>query len=147
MRETKTGEPREVPRNETAREVLLELVEQARARGWEYLFTNPRTLTRYKDVKRSYANLLKNAEITDLWFHDLRHSFATEAGRSGQVSLSALSETLGHKDIKTTMIYAHATDEGKRRVVDAAERFRRSGERPSPVTSRSHEGRRQNKAG
>ncbi len=69
--------------------------------------------------------MLKDAGIEDLWFHDIRHSFATAAGDSPDVSLPALAETLGHKSIKTTMIYTHATDEGKRRVVDAAERFAR----------------------
>ena len=110
--------------NATARAILEELVEQARDKGYEYLFTNPRTGTRYKDVKKAYKDLLKDAGIADLWFHDLRHSFATAVGNDPGVSLPALAATLGHKDVKTTMIYIHATDEGKRRVVQAAERFR-----------------------
>ena len=56
---------------------------------------------------------------------DAVHSFATAAGDDPFVSLLALAETLGHKNIKITMIYTQATDEGKRRVVDAAERFTR----------------------
>jgi integrase len=126
VRETKTDEPREVPMNVTARAILEELVEQSRDKGYEYIFTNPRTGTRYKDVKKAYKELLKDAGIADLWFHDLRHSFATAAGNDPTVSLPALAATLGHKNVKTTMIYTHATDEGKRRVVEAAERFRQA---------------------
>ena len=122
VRETKTDEPREVAMNETSRLILQELVSTCTN---EYLFTNPRTGTRYKDVKKAFKRLLQDAGIDNLWFHDIRHSFATAAGDSPDVSLPALAETLGHKSIKTTMIYTHATDEGKRRVVDAAERFAR----------------------
>lgn len=120
VRETKTDEPREVAMNNTSRLILEELVKDCKG---EYLFTNPRTGTRYKNVKKAFKRVLKDAGIDDLWFHDIRHSFATAAGDSPDVSLPALAETLGHKNIKTTMIYTHATDEGKRRVVDAAERF------------------------
>jgi integrase len=120
VRETKNDEPREVAMNETSRLILQELVNTC---ANEYLFTNPRTGTRYKDVKKAFKRLLSDAGIDNLWFHDIRHSFATAAGDSPDVSLPALAETLGHKNIKTTMIYTHATDKGKRRVVDAAERF------------------------
>jgi integrase len=123
VRETKTDEPREVAMNTTARLILSELVTAARCDGFPYLFTNPRTGQRYTDVKKAFKRLLRDSGIDDLWFHDIRHSFATAAGDSPDVSLAALAETLGHKSIKTTMIYTHATDEGKRRVVDAAERF------------------------
>jgi integrase len=36
--------------------------------------------------------------------------------------LSAVKEVMGHMDIRTTMRYVHATDEGKRRAVEAAAR-------------------------
>lgn len=122
--ETKTDEPREVPLNSTARAILEELIVRARGEGYQYFFTNPHTGTRYKEIKKAYKALLEDAGIDNLWFHDLRHSFATAAGNDPNVSLPALAATLGHKNVKTTMIYTHATDDGKRRVVEAAERFR-----------------------
>ena len=36
--------------------------------------------------------------------------------------MSAVKEVMGHVDIGTTMRYVHATDDGKRRAVDAAVR-------------------------
>jgi integrase/recombinase XerD len=45
--ETKNGEDREVEMNATACNLLVGLVAQAKEQGWEYIFTNPRTGTRY----------------------------------------------------------------------------------------------------
>jgi integrase len=114
----KTG-PREVPINARAREILASLVEQARQNDWKYLFTNPKTGTRYKDLKKAFHSALREAGIEGFRFHDLRHTFGTRAGDDPQVNIPALAEVMGHKNWRTTMRYTHATDEGKRRVVEA----------------------------
>ncbi len=41
-----------------------------------------------------------------LTFHDLRHTFGTTCAAAG-IPLRTIMEWMGHKDIKTTMIYAH----------------------------------------
>ena len=42
-----------------------------------------------------------------VWFHDLRHTFAT---RMAEVTnLPSVQALLGHGDVRTTMQYAHAT--------------------------------------
>jgi integrase len=114
---------REVPMNQTARVLLFDLVSTAQDKGWEFIFTNPNTGTRYKSVKRSFRSACKEAGITDLRFHDLRHTFASNAGDNPEVTLAALMETLGHRDPRTTMQYTHASRQGKLRVVEAAERW------------------------
>ncbi|HJZ67113.1 MAG TPA: hypothetical protein VKF81_03130, partial [Blastocatellia bacterium] len=44
----------------------------------------------------------------------LHHSFATHAGADPSVPATALADVLGHKDWRTRMRYAHATEDGKR---------------------------------
>jgi integrase len=118
IKATKTDEDREVPLNDVSRQLLTGLVAGARDRGKDYVFTNPRSGARYTTVKTAWRNACKRAGITDLRFHDLRHTFGTRAADAG-VPLGAVAAVMGHADIHTTMRYAHATDEGKRRAVDA----------------------------
>jgi integrase len=102
---TKSGEDREVEMSSTAKALLRNLVEQAEVKNWEYLFTNPKTGTRYKDIKKAFNNSVRDAGLTDLRIHDLRHEFASTAGDDPEVSVTALAEMLGHKNLKTTMQY------------------------------------------
>jgi len=55
--------------------------------------------------------------ISSLGFHQCRHTYAFQWLRSGG-SLAALQLVLGHADIKTTMIYAKATDALVRREAE-----------------------------
>ncbi|MFP5260880.1 MAG: tyrosine-type recombinase/integrase [Blastocatellia bacterium] len=121
VKETKTDEDREVPMNITVRELMRKLVDQSHERENEYLFTNPKTGTRYKDIKAAWHNACRRAGIDNLRIHDLRHTFGTRAADAG-VALVAIGKVMGHASIQTTMRYAHATDEGKRRAVQALER-------------------------
>ena len=131
VRETKTDEDREVPMNNTARELMKKLVDQSQDNGYEYLFTNSKTGTRYKDIKTAWHTACRKAGIDNLRIHDLRHTFGTRAADAG-VPLVAIGKVMGHASIQTTMRYAHATDEGKRRAVEALER-----KLEKPVTNRS----------
>jgi integrase len=67
---------------------------------------------------------LRDAGIAYINFHCAgRHTFGTRA-IDGGAPISAVKEVMGHMDINTTMRYVHATDEGKRRAVEAAARSR-----------------------
>jgi integrase len=117
---TKTDEDREVPLNAVSQELLIKLMSKARGRGDEYILTNPKTGTRYTTVKTAWLNACRKAHLSDLRFHDLRHTFGTRAADAG-VPLNAIRDVMGHKSIAMTERYAHATNEGKRRAVEAVQ--------------------------
>jgi integrase/recombinase XerD len=61
-----------------------------------------------KSLKKT--NIKKNGTI-----HSLRHSYATHLIEQG-TDVRFVKELLGHKSIKTTMIYTHLTDATKRKI-------------------------------
>ncbi len=109
---TKNGERREIPINKTLREVFNKLPRRFTGEGEDrqlipYVFHNVRTLNFYGNVKRSFKTAAKTAGLTDLHFHDLRHTYASLAMMSGKIDIATLSKLLGHKNLKMTMKYAH----------------------------------------
>ena len=118
VKRTKTDEDREVPMNEVSRALLSGLILRATQTNHSYLFTNPKTKRPYTTIKTAWLTACKLAGITDLRFHDLRHTFGTRAADAG-VPLPAIRDVMGHKSTTMTERYAHATNEGKRRAVEA----------------------------
>jgi site-specific recombinase XerD len=86
-----------------------------------YVFFNPMTGDRFKDVKGALAAAVKRAGLNKVTWHMFRHSFASRLTRDG-VDIVTVKELLGHSDIKTTMRYAHSNDDAKRRAVDRLSR-------------------------
>jgi integrase len=77
-------------------------------------------LTYSPHFKTILAKWLKSAEINKvITFHCARHSYAT-ALVTKDVNMSTISKMLGHKDIRTTQIYAKVVDKSK---IDAAQHF------------------------
>ena len=56
-------------------------------------------------IRKRFAAALDRAGLRQVRFHDLRHTFGTHCASSG-VPLRTLQEWMGHKDAKTTEIYA-----------------------------------------
>ena len=115
IKHTKTDEDREVPLNDTARELLRGLIQTDRM-GGEFLFTNPKTGKRYTTIKTAWLTACRNAGLSNLRFHDLRHTFGTRAADAG-VPLPSIRDVMRHRSIQTTERYAHVTDEGKSRAL------------------------------
>src|ERR1044072_3940934 len=87
--------------------------------GSEYLFVNPDTDRPYRDLKKGFAEACRLAGVTDLRWHDLRHTFGTRLAEAG-CSEATIAELMGHTDPKTTRRYTHATARAKRAAVEAA---------------------------
>ena len=85
----------------------------------EWIFPNPlkpeqptRPETAYDKMKA----LLKVAGLPSIRFHDLRHTFATNALAYG-MDIKTLSTILGHVSCATTLnTYSHVTDEMRQRA-------------------------------
>lgn len=111
---TKNGDRREIPINETLRATLQGLT---RRLDIPYVFYDPATGKRYKNVKRSFKTACKRAGITDFKFHDLRHTFASHLVMAG-VDITTVKELLGHKTLTMTLRYSHLAPSHKVKAVD-----------------------------
>ena len=73
----------------------------------ELVFAHPHTgkpIDRSRLLKR-FKGAVRRAQVRDVRFHDLRHTFGTRMAAQG-VPMRTLQEMLGHRDFKTTLIYA-----------------------------------------
>ena len=73
----------------------------------DLVFAHPQTGRPY-DASKSrvrFKAALKRAELRDLRFHDLRHTYGTLMAAAG-TPLRTLQGWMGHRDYKTTEIYA-----------------------------------------
>ena len=70
---------------------------------------------------RKLKQILKTANLPDIRFHDLRHTFATHALKNG-VDIKTLSEILGHTQTSFTLdTYTHITDDMKKHASELVE--------------------------
>lgn len=71
-----------------------------------------------RTMQDAFKRYLKRADIEQVNFHALRHTFATRALENG-IDYKTLSSILGHADVSTTMNrYAHALDDTKKAAMD-----------------------------
>jgi len=106
---TKNGKPRSVPL--TARvEALLRDLKAKCPEGEPHVFLyTPHFAGEpvpFRQPHGGWKNACQRAELHDVVMHDLRHTFASRLVMKG-VPLLAVSELLGHSDIKMTQRYAH----------------------------------------
>ena len=76
-----------------------------------------------RTMQYRFKRILKDAGIEIRNFHTLRHTFATNCIENG-VDVKALSEFLGHSDVKITLNrYVHPTMDSKRKQIGALSAF------------------------
>lgn len=71
-------------------------------------------------LRKPWAAAKETAGVENFRFHDLRHTRGTRILRATG-NLAAAKEALKHRSIKTTLRYAHATDDDVRNALDASE--------------------------
>jgi len=70
--------------------------------------------------RKVWGEALTAAEIENFRFHDLRHTRGTRILRQTG-NLAAAQKALAHKNIRTTLRYAHAFDDDVRKALEASE--------------------------
>jgi len=71
------------------------------------------------NVTRYTQQVLKDADLPRLTFHELRHSCGSLLAAQG-VPDHEIARLLGHSDVRLTLNkYVHAYDEGRRRIAEA----------------------------
>ena len=73
----------------------------------DLVFPHPHTgeVLDHSALVRRYKRALRGAGVREVRFNDLRHTFGTQMAAVG-VPLRTLQEWMGHRDFKTTLIYA-----------------------------------------
>lgn len=108
--------------DDVARELELLFQRSSYQSDEDLVFAHPHSgkpMDRSLLLKRFKA-ALKRAGVRELRFHDLRHTFGTRMAAAG-VPMRTLQEWMGHRDFKTTLIYAdYAPAANEAELVNAA---------------------------
>ena len=135
VRKSKSGEGRRVPMNRVVTETL-QAFRKARKAFRGFVFTSPEGEFLH-NFGRAWAKAVKDAEIENLRFHDLRHTAASRMVMGG-VDLYTVKEILGHKTLVMTQRYSHLSPAHQRQAVERLARRRKgTAKATDPVTARA----------
>ena len=117
----KSRRTRHIPLNREATSVLLNWRAQSEDTSG-LVFVNEQG-ERFDRANSSWRRLLKDAQITEFRWHDMRHHFASRLAMGG-VDLNTIRELLGHSDYTMTLRYAHLAPEFKLKAVEVLDEAR-----------------------
>lgn len=97
---------------------IIEKIEQLSREPESYVLTNSKAYLEPRNCYNQFKKILKRLNMPNYCFHTLRHTFATKCMELG-FDPKALSEILGHSDIKITLaLYVHPTDKQKEKYME-----------------------------
>jgi integrase len=103
-------------------EVLERLAERRKRRDKSlWVFPSRGKTGHVVSLKRGWQQFLKRTGLKDLRIHDLRRTLASHAAMQG-TSLAIIGKSLGHRDSRSTEIYARLQTETVRQAVEQATR-------------------------
>jgi len=112
VKTSKNGEPKVLPLTDS---VIKELVKYKEDNG--LLFPSKLIPNKPYCFTKPWYKALKEADVEDFRFHDLRHSCASYLAMNG-ASLLEIADVLGHKQIQMTKRYAHLCIDHKQRLIN-----------------------------
>jgi integrase len=115
IEKSKNGRPRRLPMSGQVR-VMMARLHGDEARG-EFVFQNSRTGLSISDIKTGFTGACREAGISNLTFHDLRHTWATRAAECG-VPESVRRDILGHSSPTVTGDYTHSSPEAMEKAME-----------------------------
>ncbi|EKE73254.1 phage integrase family protein [Celeribacter baekdonensis B30] len=109
--DSKTGR-RRIPLPREAWDVLDAL---PRRDGNPYVILGDKADGHYNDLQKPWRKIRARAGLDDVRIHDLRHTYASVAVTNG-IDPFMLKEIMGHKNLTTTLRYAHLADDAVQRA-------------------------------
>ncbi|EDZ46857.1 phage integrase [Rhodobacterales bacterium Y4I] len=109
--DSKTGR-RRIPLPREAYDILMELPREA---GNPYVILGDVDGAPLVNLQKPWRRIRSKAGLEDVRIHDLRHTYASVAMKDG-IDPFTLKEIMGHKNLTTTLRYAHLADDAVQRA-------------------------------
>lgn len=97
------------------REVYVIIMSLPRRAGNPYVILGETADSHLVNLQKPWLRVREKAGLSDVRMHDLRHTYASVAVMSG-IDPFLLKEIMGHKNLQTTLRYAHFADEAVQRA-------------------------------
>jgi integrase len=115
LHETKNNERRVVPVVGHALEVIKE---HGKVRNLESDYVFPKgAQSGQTSIRKAWEKAVKDAELEDFKFHDLRHTAASYLAMNG-ATLAEIAEVLGHKTLQMVKRYTHLSEAHTSTIVE-----------------------------
>lgn len=109
---------RAIPMSKNLQNYLIEKKEKS---DCDYVISSNGNCVEPRTINYRFKKLLKDADIKDIHFHSLRHTFATRCLEQG-ANIASLSRLLGHNSAKLTLdTYTDSMFENRRAVISAVD--------------------------